>query len=177
MIPRYTRPELAALWSDAHRLALFLQIELGACAALEAAPDSPIPPGTTARLREAAQRSGPLSSERIAELEQRTQHDVLAFLAHVEERLGPEARFLHFGLTSSDILDTALALQLRDATDLILGGLSCIIWTLTLVTTVKYVLVTLRADNHGWGFGGGWLPRLTNSRCFIAAPHRFKAIC
>jgi len=123
MIPRYTRPELAALWSDAHRLALFLRIELTACAALEAAPGSPIPAGTTARLREAAQRSGPLSSERIAELEQRTQHDVLAFLAHVEERLGPEARFLHFGLTSSDILDTALALQLRDATDLILGGL------------------------------------------------------
>ena len=64
-----------------------------------------------------------LARRRIAELEQRTQHDVLAFLAHVEERLGPEARFLHFGLTSSDILDTALALQLRDATDLILGGL------------------------------------------------------
>ncbi len=123
MIPRYTRPELAALWSDAHRLALFLHIELAACAALEAAPESPIPAGTTARLREAAQRSGPLSSERIAELEQRTQHDVLAFLGHVEERLGPEARFLHFGLTSSDILDTALALQLRDATDLILTGL------------------------------------------------------
>jgi adenylosuccinate lyase len=124
MIARYTRPELQALWSDAHRLALFLQIELAACAALEAAPDSPIPAGTTARLRQAAQSSGPLSGERIGELEQRTQHDVLAFLAHVEERLGPEARFLHFGLTSSDILDTALAVQLRDATDLILGGLT-----------------------------------------------------
>jgi adenylosuccinate lyase len=123
MIARYTRPELAALWSDARRLELFLDIELAACAALEAAPHSPIPPGASERLRAAARAAGPLSAGRIAELEQRTQHEVLAFLTHVEEHLGPEARFLHFGLTSSDILDTALAIQLRDATDYILGGL------------------------------------------------------
>ena len=123
MIPRYTRPEFLALWSDARRLELFLEVELAACAALEAAPQSPIPAGTTARLRQAAVQSGPLDAQRIAELEGRTQHELLAFLAHVEERLGPEARFLHFGLTSSDVLDTALALQLRDATDLILRGL------------------------------------------------------
>ncbi len=122
MIPRYTRPALLALWSDAHRIALFLEVELAACAALEAAPQSPIPAGTTARLRQVAATAGPLNAARIAEHEQRTQHELLAFLAHVEEHLGPEARYLHFGLTSSDVLDTALALQLRDATDLILGG-------------------------------------------------------
>jgi adenylosuccinate lyase len=123
MIARYTRPELAALWSDDRRLELFLQIELCACAALEGAPGSPIPAGVSERLRAAARAGGPLSATRISELEQRTQHELLAFLTHVEERLGPEARFLHFGLTSSDVLDSALAIQLRDATDLILGGL------------------------------------------------------
>lgn len=123
MIARYQRPELAALWSESRRLALFLEVELQACAALEAAPDSPIPPGTSARLRLAAEQSGPLSVERVAELEGRTHHELLAFLAHVEERLGDEARFLHFGLTSSDVLDTVLAIQLRDATQVVRRGL------------------------------------------------------
>src|SRR3569832_841612 len=123
MIARYTRPELAALWSEAHRLELFLQVELAACAALEAAPQSPIPPGTAERLTAAAREAGPLDEARIRTLEERTQHELLAFLTHVEEKLGPEARFLHFGLTSSDVLDSALAMQLRDATALILRGL------------------------------------------------------
>jgi adenylosuccinate lyase len=122
MIARYQRPELAALWSESRRLALFLEVELQACAALEAAPDSPIPPGTAARLRLAAEQAGPLSVERVAELEGRTHHELLAFLAHVEERLGDEARFLHFGLTSSDVLDTVLAIQLRDATQVVRRG-------------------------------------------------------
>ncbi len=124
MIPRYTRPELSALWSDARRLELFLAVELAACQALEETPDSPIPAGTAGRLRAAAAAGGPLSAERIAELERETQHELLAFLTHVEERLGPEARFLHFGLTSSDVLDTALAMQLRDAADLIQRGIA-----------------------------------------------------
>ena len=123
MIARYTRPEMAALWSEARRLELFLQVELAACAALEAAPQSPVPPGTAARLQAAADAGGPLDEARIRALEERTQHELLAFLAHVEERLGPEARFLHFGLTSSDVLDSALAIQLRDAADLVLRGI------------------------------------------------------
>ena len=122
MIARYTRPEMAAIWSEPRRLRLFLDVELAACAALEAAPKSPVPPGTAARLRELAAATQ-LDPGRIAQLEQRTQHELLAFLTHVEELLGPEARWLHFGLTSSDVLDTGLALQLVQATDLILAGL------------------------------------------------------
>lgn len=123
MIARYTRPELAALWSESRRLALFLEVELAATAALEAAPSSPIPPGTAARLRQLAAQVGPLDPSRVAEIEQRIQHELLAFLEHVEERLGPEARWLHFGLTSSDVLDTVLALQLREATQIIIRGI------------------------------------------------------
>jgi adenylosuccinate lyase len=123
MIARYTRPEMAALWSEQQKLTRMLEVELQACEALEAAKESPIPPGTSARLRKAALLAGPLDEARILKLEEETQHDVLAFLIHVEERLGADARFLHFGLTSSDVLDTTLAMQLRDAADLILRGL------------------------------------------------------
>ncbi len=123
MIARYTRPELAALWSESRRLALFLEVELAATAALEAAPSSPIPSGTAARLRQLAAQVGPLDPSRVAEIERRIQHELLAFLEHVEERLGPEARWLHFGLTSSDVLDTVLALQLREATQIIIRGI------------------------------------------------------
>ncbi len=123
MIARYTRPELAALWSESRRLALFLEVELAATAALEAAPDSPIPAGTATRLRQLSAQHGPLDPVRVAEIERRTQHELLAFLEHVEERLGAEARWLHFGLTSSDVLDTVLALQLREATQIIIRGL------------------------------------------------------
>jgi adenylosuccinate lyase len=104
-------------------LRFFLEVELAATAALEAAPSSPIPPGTAARLRQLAAQVGPLDPSRVAEIERRIQHELLAFLEHVEERLGPEARWLHFGLTSSDVLDTVLALQLREATQIIIRGI------------------------------------------------------
>lgn len=123
MIARYTRPDMAALWSESRRLALFLEVELAATAALEAAPSSPVPFGTATRLRQLYAQVGPLDPMRVAECEQRTQHEVLAFLEHVEEKLGSGARWLHFGLTSSDVLDTVLALQLREATQIILRGI------------------------------------------------------
>ena len=75
------------------------------------------------RLRQLSAQMGPLDPSRVSEIERRTQHEVLAFLEHVEERLGPEARWLHFGLTSSDVLDTVLALQLREATSIIIQGI------------------------------------------------------
>lgn len=123
MIARYTRPKLAALWSEARKLATMLEVELAACAALEAIDDSPIPAGTSVALQQRAREIGPLDPARIAAIEEQTQHDVLAFLIHVEERLGTEARYLHYGLTSSDILDTTTALLLREAIDEILAGL------------------------------------------------------
>ena len=107
MIARYSRPELAALWDDAYRFEQWLAIELAVCEAMEQA--GTVPTGTATKVREAAQ--GKLNPARILEIEQKTRHDVIAFLTHVEELAGEPARWLHLGMTSSDVLDTSLALQ------------------------------------------------------------------
>ena len=118
MIPRYTRPELAELWSDRHRYETWLRVELAACEAMEAA--GRVPAGTAAAVR--AKAAGKLDPARILEHEERTRHDVIAFLTHVEELAGEPARWLHLGMTSSDVLDASLALQLVEAADEILAG-------------------------------------------------------
>ena len=102
MIPRYSRPELAALWDDKYRFELWLEIELAACEAMEA--PAPCPAGTAAAVASAA--AGKLDPARILEIEATTRHDVIAFLTHVEELAGEPARWLHLGMTSSDVLDT-----------------------------------------------------------------------
>src|SRR6185369_12660543 len=119
MISRYTRPELAALWSDAHRYETWLRVELAACAEMEAA--GTVPRGTAAAVR--AKAAGKLDPARILEHEERTRHDVIAFLSHVEELAGEPARWLHLGMTSSDVLDASLAIQLVEAAGEILAGI------------------------------------------------------
>src|SRR6202789_4199648 len=116
MIPRYTRPELTRLWSDGHRYETWLRVELAACTAMEATGS--VPAGTAAAI--AAKAAGKLDPARILEHEERTRHDVIAFLTHVEELAGEPARWLHLGMTSSDVLDTALALQTGKALDKII---------------------------------------------------------
>ena len=111
MIDRYALPELRELFSEQHKLDLWLQIELLAVEARHAA--GLVPDDDWERIR-ASGRS--VDGARAREIEQESQHDVIAFLRSVTERLGPEGRWLHFGLTSSDVLDTATALVLRDAT-------------------------------------------------------------
>src|SRR5579862_1832480 len=123
MIARYTRPALTELWSDRHRYDIWLRVELSACAEMEAA--GTVPAGTTAAVRAKAQ--GKLDPARILEHEERTRHDVIAFLTHVEELAGEPARWLHLGMTSSDVLDASLALQLVAATDEILGGVDLLL--------------------------------------------------
>src|SRR5215470_7930667 len=118
MISRYTRAELAELWSDSHRYETWLRVELAACAEMEKA--GTVPAGTAAAVR--AKAAGKLDPARILEHEERTRHDVIAFLTHVEELAGEPARWLHLGMTSSDVLDASLALQLVAATDEILAG-------------------------------------------------------
>jgi len=118
MIARYTRPELLRLWSDQYRFDAWLRVELCACEAMEAV--QAVPAGTAAAVR--AKTEGRLEPARILEHEERTRHDVIAFLSHVEELAGEPARWLHLGMTSSDVLDAALALQLVAATDEILAG-------------------------------------------------------
>jgi adenylosuccinate lyase len=119
MIARYTRPELVTLWSDQFRFDTWLRVELAACEAMEAA--QLVPAGTAAAVR--AKAEGKLSPARILEHEERTRHDVIAFLTHVEELAGEPARWLHLGMTSSDVLDAALAVQLVAASDQIIAGI------------------------------------------------------
>jgi adenylosuccinate lyase len=114
MIPRYTRPEMGAIWSDQRRYQTWLDVELAATDALAAA--GVVPADDARALRE---RAG-FDITRIEAIEQTTQHDVIAFTTAVAEQAGASSRWLHFGLTSSDVLDTALALQLTSACDLIL---------------------------------------------------------
>ena len=119
MIARYSRPKLNTIWSDAHRYDVWLRVELAACEAMEGA--GTVPAGTTAAVRAAAE--GKLNPDRILEHEERTKHDVIAFLTHVEELAGEPARWLHLGMTSSDVLDASLAIQLVEATGEILDGI------------------------------------------------------
>lgn len=116
MIERYSRPEMAALWTDEHKFATWLKVELAACEAMAAA--GLIPRRDWAAIR----RKASFDVARIRRIEAEVRHDVIAFLTAVAERVGPAARHIHKGLTSSDVVDTALAVNLVAAADLLLAG-------------------------------------------------------
>ena len=118
MIKRYTHQEMGHIWSDQRRYETWLQVELAATDAMASA--GIVPPEAAKELRDRAT----FSIDRIEEIEKTTQHDVIAFTTAVAEQVGPSARWLHFGLTSSDVIDTAQALQMCEACDLILTGLN-----------------------------------------------------
>ncbi|MDQ3148897.1 MAG: adenylosuccinate lyase, partial [Chloroflexota bacterium] len=119
MIDRYALPELSEIFSERRKLELWLRIELLAVEALHAA--GVVPTADWKRIRATATEVDPV---RAREIEQESQHDIIAFLRSVTERLGPEGRWLHYGLTSSDVLDTATAAVLRDATSVVEAELS-----------------------------------------------------
>ena len=114
MINRYTRPEMGSIWEDENRYAKWLDVEIAAC---EAMSEEGIIPAKS--LKVIKEKAG-FSVERIMEIEKETKHDVIAFLTSVAEYVGPESRFIHLGLTSSDILDTSFALLLKEAMNLII---------------------------------------------------------
>ena len=120
MIARYTHPEMGAIWSDARKYQTWLDVELAATDVLAQAGIVP-----AADARELRARAS-FDIGRIEEIERTTQHDVIAFTTAVAERAGPSARWFHFGLTSSDVLDTALALQMRESCDLILRDIDAL---------------------------------------------------
>ena len=131
MIPRYTNPEMGGIWSDQRRYETWLDVEL---AATDAMAEAGLVPADAAReLREKAA----FDISRIEAIEQVTQHDVIAFTTAVAEHVGAAARWLHFGLTSSDVVDTAQAIQMREACDLIVKDIA------ELMEAVR-----LRADEH-----------------------------
>ena len=118
MIPRYTRPEMGQIWSDENKFRRWLDVEI---ATAEAEAEMGMIPKSAAR---AIRRKAAFSVERILEIEKKVKHDVIAFTTNVAENVGREARYLHYGLTSNDVVDTAQALQIRDASQLLLQGLA-----------------------------------------------------
>ncbi len=117
MIPRYTRPEMERIWSDENKFSIWLQIEILAVEAhskLGLVPEHAV---------EEIKRKAKFDVKRILEIEEKVKHDVVAFLTNVAENVGTEARYIHYGMTSSDILDTCLALQMKQAGELILDDL------------------------------------------------------
>ncbi len=126
MIPRYTRPEMGAIWSDENKFSVWLEIEILAC---EAQADlGIIPKDAVSVIREKAA----FDVDRILEIEEEVKHDVIAFLTNVSEHVGAESRFIHLGMTSSDVLDTALAVQMKQSGELLLKGLQALSGTLEL---------------------------------------------
>ncbi len=121
MISRYTRKEIGAIWTEQNKVQKWLDVELAALDAL--AHYGVIPKNIPAKVKK---RAG-FDIERIREIEKVVQHDVIAFLTNLAEHVGPDGRYVHYGLTSSDILDTALALQIKDATEILLRELKKLI--------------------------------------------------
>ena len=118
MIERYSRPEMREVWSDARRLALWLEVELAVTATREERGE--VPGGTSERLK----RTSRIDAARMLAIEAEVHHDVIAFLSMIAESAGDDARHLHTGLTSSDLVDTALACQIQEAGRVLAAGLA-----------------------------------------------------
>lgn len=142
MIDRYTRPKMKAIWDLKRKYEIWLEVELQACAAFERAGQAPR--GTAAKIRKKAK----INVERIAEIEKVTKHDIIAFLESLMDTVGPEHRFLHMGLTSSDIVDTSLALQMTEAMDLILDGVDAFLAVLKR-QAFRYKTQAMVGRSHG----------------------------
>src|ERR1700753_3006010 len=118
MIPRYTRPEMAAIWEPQTRFKIWFEIEAHAAAGLG---EWGVTPKEAAKTIWTKAKDATFDVARIDEIERETKHDVIAFLTHLAEIVGPEARFVHQGMTSSDVLDTCLNVQLTRAADLLIA--------------------------------------------------------
>ena len=178
MIDRYALPELAEIFGESRRLELWLRIELLAAEAWQRA--GVIPSDDWQRIRQAAIE---VDAERVREIEHESQHDVIAFLRSVTERLGTEGRWLHFGLTSSDVLDTATAVTLRDAAQFVereLGRLVAVVRRLA----IQYRSTPMVGRSHGihaepitFGFkAAGWFAELTRDQERLARARQAIAV-
>ncbi|HEY4035910.1 MAG TPA: adenylosuccinate lyase [Ktedonobacteraceae bacterium] len=141
MIERYSLPEMVYIWSTTHKTDKWLQVELLVCEGW--AHEGVIPQDAMEKIRQAR-----YNAQRMQEIEQETHHDVISFLRSIQEQLGPEGRFIHLGLTSSDVLDTGLAVQIKEAGQLLAESLVKLIDAVAQVAIQhKYTLMTGRS--HG----------------------------
>src|SRR5947207_1516208 len=141
MIERYSRPEMAAIWSPTHKSDTWLKVELLVCEAW--AREGVIRPDALAKIRTAR-----YNAQRMQEIEQETHHDIISFLRSIQEQLGPEGRFIHLGLTSSDVLDTALAVQLKEAGDLLAASVTELVQAVS-QAAVRYKYTLMAGRTHG----------------------------
>jgi len=146
MIPRYSRPQMAAIWEPANRFSLWLKIEVLACEAW--AELGVIPKEAVAEIKAKATFDMARLVPRIDEIERRTKHDVVAFTEAVAEQIGPASRYIHLGLTSSDILDTCLACQMQQAADLLLEDVAALEAVLTELA-VRHKRTAIMGRTHG----------------------------
>ena len=143
MIPRYTPAAFQALWSPKRKYEAWFDVEVAACRAMENAGIVPV--GTADEVTPFREKLDP---DAIDEIEKVTRHDVIAFLTHVEELAGEPARWLHRGMTSSDVLDSSLALLLVEATDMLLVRLDAVLEALRAVPRHPRRAADLRADSR-----------------------------
>lgn len=142
MIKRYSRPAMAQIWTEESKYAIWLEIEILAAEAMEELGQVPI--GTAANVR----AKGKFDTERIGEIEAEVKHDVIAFLTNISENVGESARYLHKGLTSSDVLDTCLAVQLDRATNILIEDISSVLAALK-ERALQHRLTPAMGRSHG----------------------------
>jgi adenylosuccinate lyase len=142
MIPRYSRPEMARIWEPENRFRIWFEIEAHAC---DAQAELGVIPKEAAK---AVWEKGKFEIARIDEIERETKHDVIAFLTNLAEHVGPSARFVHQGMTSSDVLDTCLAVQLKQASDLLLEDLDRLLAALK-ARAFEHKLTPCMGRSHG----------------------------
>lgn len=142
MIPRYTRAEMGAIWTDESKFSIWLQIEILACEAMNRYGE--VPDADLNRIRKRAR----FTVERILEIEEEVHHDVIAFLTAVAEHIGPSSRYIHKGLTSSDVIDTALAVQMVRAADILIRDLKSVRRSVA-AKARKYKYTPMIGRSHG----------------------------
>jgi adenylosuccinate lyase len=145
MIPRYSRPEMVALWAPQTRFRIWFEIEAYAC---DAMAEIGIIPKESARAIWEKAGNVTFDVERIDEIERVTKHDVIAFLTHLAEFIGPDSRFVHQGMTSSDVLDTCLAVQLQRASDILIADVDALLAALKR-RAYEYKLTPTIGRSHG----------------------------
>jgi adenylosuccinate lyase len=142
MVPRYSRKEMVDIWSDSSKYSIWLDIEVYALEGMELV--GIVPKGTA----EVVKKNATFDSKRIDEIEAEIKHDVLAFLTNISESVGPEARFIHQGMTSSDVLDTCLNIQLKKAGELIINDLDSLLASIKL-QAIKHKRTICVGRSHG----------------------------
>ena len=148
MIPRYARPDMVHIWEPENKFRIWFEIEAHAC---DAQAELGVIPKSAA---EAVWKLGKFEVDRIDEIEREVKHDVIAFLTNLAEHVGPEARFVHQGMTSSDVLDTCFSVQLVQATDILLADIEELL-EVTKRRAYEHKMTVCMGRSHGIHREGG----------------------